>query len=253
MASASVPVNYNYTELQSIEFQYDQTEISRKDEGEQLFNIKISSKRKFFWDGQYINNTPLRELINEHQRYWIDRIGPDKLKRRFEAEIFDKLQGGQKAYKNADKVPDLGQVYIINLWPIEEDDISHDRDGQLDRKNDVLFHDKTVYDQKVAELVNDYIELARELINYIPHDHAIQLRLKSFLEGEGKSKSRSQKKKRKYIDLMIGGFVIDKVVHIERKDDVNAISEKWADYSSGYISKLFEQGRKDTRAKIDMV
>jgi NTE family protein len=253
LASASVPVNYDYTELQSIEFQYDQTEISRKDEGEQLFNIKISSKRKFFWDGQYINNTPLRELINEHQRYWIDRIGPEKLKDRFQAEIFDKLQGGQKAYKNADRVPDLGQVYIIDLWPSEEDDISHDHDGQLDRKNDVLFHDKTVYDQKVAELVNDYIQLARELINYIPHDHAIRQRLKSFLKGEGTSKSRSQKKKRKYIDLMIGGFIIDKVVRIERKDDANAISEKWADYSSGTISKLFEQGQKDTRAKIDMV
>jgi NTE family protein len=49
---------------------------------------------------------------------------------------------------------------------------------------------------------------------------------------------------------LIGGFVIDEIVRIDRKDDADSVSEKWADYSSGTISKLFEQGRKDTIAKL---
>jgi NTE family protein len=62
-------------------------------------------------------------------------------------------------------VPDLAEVFIITLWPNKEKDIAQDRDGQLDTKNDVLFHDKTEYDEKVAELVDDYITLARRLID----------------------------------------------------------------------------------------
>jgi hypothetical protein len=44
----------------------------------------------------------------------------------------------------------------------------------------------------------------------------------------------------------MGRFGISKVIRIERQDDRDAISEKWGDYSYGTISKLFEQGRKDT-------
>jgi NTE family protein len=251
LASASVPVNYDYTVLNSIQFHYKEEEVLAKDEKDGLDEITTSSIKRFFWDGQYINNTPLREVINEHQRYWIDRIGSENLER----EIFDIMvaEGKKKSHdKGILKVPDFSDVYIINLWPSKEEVeeggvISQDRDGQLDRKNDILFHDKTEYDQKVAELVNDYIELARELIRYVPKDSETQKELKDFLqEKEGTSKSRSQKKKRTYLELLRGGFVLNKVVRIEREDDQDAISEKWADYSSGTISNLYEQGKRDT-------
>jgi NTE family protein len=244
LASASVPVNYGYTVLDSVQFQYKEEEVLTKNEKNELDEITSSSIKRFFWDGQYINNTPLREVINEHQRYWIDRIGPENLER----EIFDTIAAGKKSHdEDVLKVPDFDEVYIINLWPSKEKSISQDRDGQLDRKNDILFHDKTEYDEKVAELVNDYIELARELIRYVPKDSETQARLKAFLERkEGTSKSRSQKKKRTYIELLRGGFVLNKVARIERADDQDAISEKWADYSSGTIFKLFKQGQRDT-------
>lgn len=247
LASASVPVNYGYTVLDSIQFRYKQEEVLDKNENDELHEITSAPVKRFFWDGQYINNTPLREVINEHQRYWIDRIGPENLGR----EIFDIIVAEEK--KSHDKgavvkVPDFSEVYIVNLWPSkEEESISQDHDGQLDRKNDILFHDKTEYDQKVAELVNDYLELARELIRYVPKDTQTQKGLKDFLRRkEGTSKSRSQKKKRTYLELLRGGFVINKVMRIERADDQDAISEKWADYSSGTISNLYKQGRRDT-------
>jgi NTE family protein len=249
LASASVPVNYSYTVMDSIQFKYNTEEVSTKDEKDELYEITRSPIKRYFWDGQYINNTPLREVINEHQRYWIDSIGPENLER----EIFKIIAAGEKKshYKDILKVPDFSEVYIVNLWPSEEEEgvtVSKDRDGQLDRKNDILFHDKTEYDEKVAELVNDYINLARELlIHYVPKDSQTQSNLRLFLEREeGTSKSRSQKKKRTYLELLRGGFVVHKVVRIERKDDQDAISEKWADYSSGTISKLYNQGQKDT-------
>jgi NTE family protein len=250
LASASVPVNYAYTVMDSIQFQYKAKEVLTKDEKDELYEITSLPIKRYFWDGQYINNTPLREVINEHQRYWIDNIGPENLER----EIFKIIAAEEKKshYKDILKVPDFSEVYIVNLWPSEEEEegvtVSQDRDGQLDRKNDILFHDKTEYDEKVAELVNDYIKLARELlIHYVPKDSQTQSSLRRFLEREeGTSKSRSQKKKRTYLQLLRGGFVLNKVVRIERKDDKDAISEKWADYSSGTISKLYNQGQLDT-------
>jgi predicted acylesterase/phospholipase RssA len=251
LASASVPVNYDYSKLESIEFSYDRQELLTKGENEQLFNIESSVDSKYFWDGQYINNTPLREVISEHQRYWIDTIGSENLERKI-LDTTVPVEGKKSHDKDGLKVPDFSEVYIINLWPKEEKDSSQDHNGQSDRKNDILFHDKTEYDEKVAELVNDYIKLARELlIQYVPKDSKTQRELKRFLEGkeEGKeatSKSRSQKKKRTYLELLRGGFVINKVMRIERADDQDAISEKWADYTSGTISNLYKQGQRDT-------
>ena len=124
--------------------------------------------------------------------------------------------------------------------------------GKLDRKNDVIFHDKTEYDEKVAELVDDYITLARKLIDdFAPRDPKVRKEVWSFLQESGASRSRSQKKKRQYKELLKGGFIIDNVVRIERKDDPDSISEKWADYSSGTISRLFQQGHDDTKARLN--
>ncbi len=51
MASASVPVNYDYT-------------LVPIDPGD------LSKGNKEFWDGGILSNTPLRELIPAHEDYW---------------------------------------------------------------------------------------------------------------------------------------------------------------------------------------
>src|SRR5919106_3998403 len=240
LACASVPVSYNYTMLEATDYSYN-------DEG---IITSSSSTSKYFWDGQYINNTPLRELINEHQRYWVGRIGREKLDGQLKAQVLSlgKGEGEQVSYK----VPNLSEVYIVNLWPAVEKVVPQDHDGQLDRKNDMLFHDKTEYDEKVAELVDDYITLARKLIDdFAPKDTKVRKEVWSFLQKSGSSRSRSQKKKRQYKELLKGGFIIDNVVRIERKDDPDSISEKWADYSSGTVSRLFQQGHDDTKARLN--
>jgi NTE family protein len=227
MASASVPIHYDYTIIEA-----EKSEKNKNDKTTKLV-------KRYFWDGQLLSNTPLRELIGEHKKYWESEIDPKKL----ENEI---LSG--EAHEQ--KVPDFLEVHIANLWPTEEHGIPQDHDLATDRKNDLLYHDKTKYDEKVAEFVTDYIDLAKTLIKFAKKKGASEDEIKGILNSYGNSKFRTGKR-RQYIDLLKGRFAIKKVTRIERKDDPDAISQKWADYSSGIINKLFDQGINDALSAIN--
>jgi NTE family protein len=95
MASASVPIYYDYTIIDA------EKSVGTKNDD----NIKMV--KRYFWDGQLLSNTPLRELIGEHKKYWESELDPKKL----ESEVLTGEIHGQK-------VPDL-EVYIANLWPTE--------------------------------------------------------------------------------------------------------------------------------------
>ena len=71
-------------------------------------------------------------------------------------------------------------MYIANVWPTVENDVPQDHDGQSDRKNDIMFHDKTQYEEKVAELVNDYIGIAKELIEFAKEKGANRMKFMNF-------------------------------------------------------------------------
>lgn len=177
-----------------------------------------------FWDGGILSNTPLRELLHAHRDYW----------------------------KNVRKkqTPDL-DVYVINVWPGREEPAPTDYDGVKDRKNDIMYGDKNEYDQKVALMVDDYIDLffetKRLAIEHIPDQdkQAFENAIKSLLNrtkgGSPKSKKRSGDE-RTYADLLDGRFKLNKVVTIERKDDPNSISDKWADFSTETIDKMINDG-----------
>jgi NTE family protein len=224
MASASVPIYYDYT-------------IIEAERSGLIKNGEDKAVKRYFWDGQLLSNTPLRELIGEHKKYWESEIDPKHMENEILNEDYEQ------------KVPDL-EVYIANLWPTEEHGIPQDHDLAIDRKNDLLYHDKTKYDQKVAEFVTDYIDLAKRLIKFAKEKGASEAEIKGILDSYGESRFRTGKKRR-YIDLLKGRFAIKKVIRIERKDDPDAISQKWADYSTGSINKLFAQGISDTLSTIN--
>jgi NTE family protein len=153
-------------------------------------------------------------------------------------------------------VPDL-EVYIINVWPSREDIVPSDYEGIKDRKNDIGHADKTEYDQKVAVLVSDYIDLIREM-RKIALDHITQPnkqkdfkeKLDRFLKAENIESKQRTGKPRKYEDLIKGRFKLSKVITIERKDDRHSISNKWADFSSKTIEDLIEEGQKYEKTSI---
>lgn len=119
------------------------------------------------------------------------------------------------------------------------------------------YHDKTGYDIKVAEMVNDYIDyikalrgVAQEAITSVQNATKRE-ELTERLEGISSPETKSSKKregdpkKREYKDLLEGRFKLVKVVKIERKDDAYNVSNKWADFTFKTIAEMMKQGEDD--------
>ena len=222
MASATIPITYDYQEING---------------------------RKF-WDGGVLSNTPLRELVGKHKDFWKNEIGEEKLEE-------GKWKTDPKTTNN-DKVPDL-EVYVINVWPSKEENPPTNYDGVKDRYNDIRYNDKTNYDQTVTLLVSDYIHLVKEVRNTAMNnfknkderDRFIK-KLDEILNDSVKSKSKkSGGKPKEYKDLLTGSVELTKVIRIEREDNRNDISSKFADFTSETINNLISRGEKDASRVLD--
>ncbi|MDN5846790.1 MAG: patatin-like phospholipase family protein, partial [Candidatus Nitrosocosmicus sp.] len=135
MASGTLPEFYDYAPVpvDSNVVQKNQDENCRTD-------ISDKNIMQYFWDGGLLSNTPLRELLQAHQEYW-------------------------EKVENADKIPDL-DVYIINVHPSRMDinPIPNDHDGIMDRKNDIIFGDRTSHqDEEASHLITDYSNFVIQL------------------------------------------------------------------------------------------
>jgi NTE family protein len=237
IASASVPLNYDYTKIQAIKSVINIDDNTFKEDPK-------GGEKRHFWDGGLLSNTPLRELIGEHVLFWEKKLGIDD-----STKLVDKVWEGEGEEENKLKIPDL-DVYIVNLWPPKEYDIpKDDHDVIKDRKNDITYHDKTEYDQKVATFVTDYIDLSWDLIKLAKENNLPKEKIMGILKKRAKSRQRSGKA-RKYEDLVTGRFDMRRVVRIERKDDRNTISNKSFDFSSDTIQQLIEKGYKEARIQI---
>jgi predicted acylesterase/phospholipase RssA len=223
VASGSFPINYDYTKI---------ADVNRLDS---IGNSASHKVTRYFWDGGILSNTPLRELIQWHKDYWYRVMG-----------------------KEADNapVPNL-DVYIVDVWPTREENIPLDHDGALDRKEDLLLNDKTDYDQKVADIVSDYITLfhrTREVaLNYIKGQNekkSFQTDLDKLLTKEGTKSKHRTGQPRQYKDLINGRFDI-KVTRIERTKNVGYdICNKAMDYSMQTIQQLIQDGYDDAIEQI---
>jgi NTE family protein len=142
---------------------------------------------------------PLRELIQSHRDFWL------KVKKK--------------------SVPDL-EVYIINLYPSKEAGYKEltEHDTIMDRINDIQFHDKTVYDEKIAHIMTDYIDLVNEFKKNLSSKQADKI-----LQRPARSISR-EGTLRTYRDLVKGRFNIE-VWRIDRQDDSDTIFGKHEDFS----------------------
>ena len=217
LASASVPEHYDYT-LVPKEYDYTMTEE------EKSIDIQNNDfKYRRFWDGGVLTNTPLRELIQSHKDYWFSVIGNER---------DDAL------------VPDL-EVYIVDVWPsVDGYPVPSDLDGIRDRKNDLTYQDKTPYDEKVANIVSDYIDLVEEFINLAERHKIQKSEINHILSQPTKRSTQRTGKRRTYGNLIDGRFDT-KVIRIERSIDTDDVANKWCDFSLGTISNLFTQGIHD--------
>ena len=258
LASASVPVNFDYTHVPT-KYDYsshangnrDYSAIDCNDNKTKEVNKLKKIITRCCWDGGLLSNSPLREVISAHKLFW-------ELQREAKHEDIETSSWNEFSKGNRFDIPNL-QVYIVDLWPPKEEEIPIDHDKVLDRKNDITYQNKTGYDQKVAVFVSDYIDLvekigdiAVEAINSINEKNkkdALSSRFNSLLAGPAKSKQRDGDA-RKYQDLIKGRFDLDTAFHLERKDDTDTISNKWFDLSKTTIRKLIEDGRDQTLTNL---
>jgi NTE family protein len=258
LASASVPVNFDYTHVPT-KYDYSSHANGNRDysaidcndnktkEGNKLKKITT----RCCWDGGLLSNSPLREVISAHKLFW-------ELQREAKHEDIETSSWNEFSKGNRFDIPNL-QVYIVDLWPPKEEEIPIDHDKVLDRKNDITYQNKTGYDQKVAVFVSDYIDLVEKIgdiaveainsINDKNKKNALSSRFNSLLAEPAKSKQRDGDA-RKYQDLIKGRFDLDTAFHLERKDDTDTISNKWFDLSKTTIRKLIEDGRDQTLTNL---
>ena len=139
------------------------------------------------------------------------------------------------------------------MWPSElkEEPISFDLDFVKDRQWDVLLGDKTDYDEQVANVVTDYIDLVKRFKNLAERRGASTKEINYILDGYASSKN-TQGETRKLQELLEGRFRLTKVVRIDHKDDGNDVSKKIFDYSYKTIEKLMNDGYQDTLVQMDM-
>lgn len=234
LASAAVPIHYAY--------------------------VDIGGKK--YWDGGILSNTPVREVLSEHSKFWVRKLGLDLGANPdidFEkGKEWFKKENKEEQNKNADKkIPKL-DLCIVNLYPSKETGklpSLYDYDLTKDRENDIKYHDKTDYDLKLANVVSDYNdfvksvgEVAIEAIEEIKHKNTVA-KLKKDLMHILHTKQRTpgrDKKPRYYYDLLQKRFDIETTIKIERQDDKDTIANKAFDFSPETISSLIEDGIYDT-------
>jgi NTE family protein len=115
-----------------------------------------SGRKRTFWDGGVVSNTPLRELIDQHKKYWKTEIGEERL--------WDGIMEEKRETKL--KIPAL-DVYIIDVWPAKllDDPVPSDNDFVASRKTDLILLDKTEYEESVSRMITQYMRITEELLH----------------------------------------------------------------------------------------
>ena len=232
LASCSIPVNYDYTRLNvetrtlAVEGQGDNTAMEDSNRPTSYSNSNTSLRS--FWDGGLLANTPLRQTYIAHIDYW------------------------RRVRKLEENIPSL-RFSIINLHPAKQEYLPADYDGVVDRKNDIIYHDRTEFDENIAALMSDLVTLANSLIKLAEEKGANKEELQKILKEKTKGIFFSTGKQGSYDDLVRGIVDVDFVARLERKNDANTISNKTLDFSKTTVQQLIQDGYKETKEQLKEV
>ena len=231
LASCSVPINYDYTRLNvETRVMYD---VGQDDDVVTGNNNRPSSSSnsnislRSFWDGGLLANTPLRQTVLAHREYW-HRV------------------------RKEENIPRL-RYGIINLHPAKQEYLPSDYDGVVDRKNDIIFHDRTAFDENVAVLLSDFIRLAKSLIKLAKENDVSEDALQKIVNEETRAVYLATGKHWRFEDLIKANVDVDFVVRLERKNDSHTISNKTFDFSKTTIQQLIQDGYNETKEQMKEV
>jgi hypothetical protein len=207
IASAAVPINFDYVQLQVEDY-------DSKAE-------KYSKKTHYFWDGGILANTPLLPVITAHRQYWY------------------------YTRKVRDAVPKLN-IVLIGLHPAQVENVPWDRDGVLNRNSDIVYGDRSKQDETIALVVSEYVEFAKKIIK-VAREHGVSQKVIDDLLDQPISNQDRLVGVRAvtYRDGIEGMVNIGSVIRFQRKHDDHSISNKIYDFSSNTIRRLEQNGYDD--------
>lgn len=212
VASAAVPVNFDYVKL----------EAERYDPKTRGYH----KETRYFWDGGILVNTPLMQVVASQRQYWYFVKGV------------------------RDTVPKL-EVVQVNLHPTRIDDIPWDHDGVVNRQLDIVLGDRTQTDETVLLIFQTYADLANRLIKIAIENGVKQQVIDDLLDKPILTQERFVGVRgTKYRDAVEGAINLGEVLRIERRHDEHSISNKTFDFSSNTIKHLLQSGSNDAIAHI---
>lgn len=142
---------------------------------------------------------------------------------------------------------------IINPHPAKQHYLHTNYDGVVDRKNDIIYHDRTEFDENVALLISDYITLAQALVKLAEENGASKEALQKILNEKSKGVFFITRKQGRYEDLLKGKVDVDFVARLERKNDSHTISNKTFDFTKNTIRQLIQDGYEETKEQMKEV
>ena len=198
-------------------------------------------KKRTFWYGGILSNTPLRELIDKHKEYWTEKIREPRLW----SGIYDEENGEKKI-----KIPALN-VYIADVWPakLTDDPVPSDNDFVASRKTDLLLLDKTEYEESVSKMITQYMHLTEKLLTTLKDAGKLD-RAEYILNEPIIDNTLNTKNKKTYRDLLKGNFEINRIMRIECKDDLYSTGYAMEDFSASSMNQLLELGKHDALDKL---
>jgi predicted acylesterase/phospholipase RssA len=235
LASSSVPVNYEYTRLRAEDRKSKGYVHDGKKKGttgsDRYGSSPISNSDvnlRFFWDGGLLANTPLRQTVIAHRNYWF------------------------RVRKMENNLPSL-TVAIINLHPLKQEYVPYDYDGVVDRKNDIIYHDKTEFDEHAAILISDLQKLAASLVKLSKDNGASEESLQMILQQRIDSVSPITGRHLRCGDLLKARVDVNFVIRLQRNNDLHTISNKIFDFSDITIRQLIHDGYRETQPQVKRI
>ena len=185
-----------------------------------VYNKKTKQHEiRHFWDGAFISNTPILELINEHVNYWKNQ--------------------------ELSKIPDL-ELYVINLFPTVKKGIPNEPYSIQDRELDMKFQNKIPLENLIQE--TNFRSVSEDIIySLIEFSHKNNLDLSSIVPNS----SDVSKFFELFSKIECKTPAIVKIVKIERHESLeNSVFGKVFDFSRKTITKLIQDGYQDAKNSI---
>jgi NTE family protein len=120
-------------------------------------------------------------------------------------------------------------------------------------KRNIIYHDRTLFDENTAVLLSDFATFAKSLIKLAEEKGVSKEALQKILEEKTKGVYLVTGKQLRFDDLLKGRVDVDFVVRLERKNDSHTISNKTFDFSKTTIRQLIQDGYKESKEQMKEV